>query len=428
MKRCARRAGGYSGASVAGPKCVRAFPRRSGTSAFALVFIEGQFPLAHGLQVRAVNKKSFIPTLQRGNIYRPMRPVGDIRPPHCADFYMMKTYNNLWHELVSFENLYASYRKAAKCKYYRQEVLKFSENLEENLIEIQNELIWSMYKPSSPRLFYVYEPKLRLISAPVFRDRIVHHALCSVIEPLIDKKLIYDTYACRVGKGTVAAVQRVQHFTRLAKRNYGSYYVFKGDIHSFFPSINHDILKAQIRRTISDKRVLWLIDTIIDSAGEVGLPIGALTSQLFANLLLGSLDHYIKEELRIRYYVRYMDDLVLVLRSKSEAREAEAAINNYIVQKLGLAMNGKSQVISGRQGIPFCGFRIWPTHICPTKPTLRRGKRRLRKLAYLYNRGELELATFRASLMSFLGHYKYCNSNRSVESVLKTIVLTGERK
>ena len=110
------------------------------------------------------------------------------------------------------------------------------------------------------------------------------------------------------------------------------------------------------------------------------------------------------------------------------AKETEAAINEYVVQRLGLTMNSKSQVMSGHQSIPFCGFQIRPTHICPNKPTLRRGKRRLRKLAYLCNRDVIDLATFRASLMSFLGHYKYCDSNRSVESVLETIKLTGERK
>jgi retron-type reverse transcriptase len=340
----------------------------------------------------------------------------------------MKTYNNLWSQFISFENLYLGYRRAAKCKYYRQEVLKFSKDLEENLIELQNELIWSMYQPSEPRLFYVYEPKKRLISAPAFKDRIVHHALCAVIEPLIDKKFIYDTYACRKEKGTLAAVQRVQHFTRLAKRNYGSYYVFKGDIHSFFPSINHDILKSQIRRTICDKKIIWLMDTIIDSTGEIGLPIGALTSQLFANLMLNPLDHLIKEEMGIKYYVRYMDDITLILKSKKEAQKVNREITNYVEQKLGLTMNTKSQIIRASQGIPFCGFRIWPTHILPNKPTLRRGKRRLKKLAYLHNKGFISLDAFRASLMSFLGHYKYCNSRRSIESALDRIVLTGERK
>jgi len=425
MKRFTLRAGNYNNTSNAGPKYSNANNRRSNGNAFGLVFIESQFPIAHGLQVRAINKKSLTPVSPEANNTRCVRPVGFARPPYCTTFFM-KTYNNIWDEIISFENIYSAYRRAAKCKYYRPEVLEFSANLEENLYQIQNELIWSKYIPSPPRQFYIYEPKKRLITAPAFRDRVVHHAICAVIEPIIDRRFIYDSYACRTGKGTIAAVKRLQTFARRAKSEYGEYYVFRGDIKSFFPSIQHSILKRIIRRVISDVRLLKILDVFIDSAGCVGLPIGALLSQLLANLVLDALDHFVKEDNHYKYYLRYMDDFVIFTRSASEARKAGEKVTTFVANVLGLAMNPKSGVIKGTCGIKFCGFRVWPTYILPAKPAFKRAIRRLKKMARQYNEGKIPLERARSSLMAFIGHYKHCNANRSIESALGRIIFTGE--
>jgi Retron-type reverse transcriptase len=155
---------------------------------------------------------------------------------------MPRTTNNLWDGVIDFENLYHAYRAAGHGKRYRYESLRFAENLEENLITLQNELIWGMYTPSPPRQFIVCEPKERLITAPAFRDRVVHHAVVNVIEPVYEKRFISETYACRKGLGTHAAMEHMLKCSRVAKREWGSYYVLKCDIRKFFPSVNHDVL------------------------------------------------------------------------------------------------------------------------------------------------------------------------------------------
>ncbi|MDR1620831.1 MAG: hypothetical protein LBS00_00485, partial [Synergistaceae bacterium] len=161
------------------------------------------------------------------------------------------------------------------------EVLRFSENLEENLIVLQNELIWRTWTPRPYRRFIVSEPKTREIAAPDYRDRVIHHALVRIIEPLFDRKMIDTSFACRVGKGTHAGVQKASEFIRESRAKFGSFYILKGDVPKYFYSVDHAVLKRIIRRTIRCRPTLWLLDKIIDNGteGDVGLPIGALTSQ-----------------------------------------------------------------------------------------------------------------------------------------------------
>jgi retron-type reverse transcriptase len=234
---------------------------------------------------------------------------------------MPKSFSRLWERIIDFENLYHAFREASTGKRYRWESLTFKNNLEENLITLQNELIWDMYKPESYRQFIVKEPKQRLISAPTFRDRVVHHALCQIIEPIFENKMIYETFACRRGKGTHAAVYYTQKCARTAQRKWGEYYVLKCDIKSFFPSVNHDILMNIIRRYISDKKTMNLLGVIIRSYESpyqdgTGIPIGALTSQLSANIVLTPFDHWIKEENHVKFYARYMDDFIILYNDK----------------------------------------------------------------------------------------------------------------
>lgn len=182
--------------------------------------------------------------------------------------------------------------------------------------------MWKRYQPGPYRDFYVYEPKKRLVSAPPFWDRVVHHALCNVIEPLFEKKMIYDSYACRTLKGSHRAANRTQEFLKAATSRWDKVYCLKCDIKQYFPSIPHKILKCVYRRTVYCPDTLWLMDTIIDSIPSSGitiprrLPIGALTSQLNANVYMDKIDHLIKEELQEPYYIRYMDDFIILSDSK----------------------------------------------------------------------------------------------------------------
>jgi retron-type reverse transcriptase len=343
---------------------------------------------------------------------------------------MARTFNNLWNGVIDFENLYRAYRAAKKGKRYRYESLEFKRELEENLIILQNELIWKTYKPLPLRQFYVYEPKQRLISAPAFRDRVVHHSLCSVIEPIFESKFINETFACRVGRGTHVAMRHISKCARIANRLWGNYYVLKCDIHKYFPSIDHNVLKRILRRAIRDRHVLNLINTIIDSfemEGK-GIPIGALTSQLFANAYLDPLDHFIKEKCRIKYYARYMDDFVIIHHDKSYLRDLMGEINNFVKDRLNLALNPKSGIFPGKHGIDFCGYRIWPSHIKARKSTLKRAKRRLRKMAVMYRANPGILQHAHDSIQSFLGYIKHCSGWRSAKSILESIVFQHGEK
>jgi retron-type reverse transcriptase len=233
----------------------------------------------------------------------------------------MKRYGNLYSEIVSFSNLLHAARRAQKGKRFRDCVLRFNYNLEAELFALQNQLQTQTYHPGNYTTFEIQEPKYRLISAAPYRDRVVHHALCSVIMPILERTLIHDTYANRRGYGSHRALHRFTEFTR------SSQYILQCDIKKFFPSIDHEILKALLRRKIKCHQTLWLIDTIIDNSNpqepvcdyfpgddlltplerRKGLPIGNLTSQCFANFYLSGFDHFVKERLKATKYLRYVD-------------------------------------------------------------------------------------------------------------------------
>ncbi|MCK4822658.1 RNA-dependent DNA polymerase, partial [bacterium] len=186
---------------------------------------------------------------------------------------MAKTYKNLYCSVCEFDNIHVAYIKARRLKRYTQEVLRFTEHLEENLIEIQNCLTQKMYNVSKYRYFVVCEPKKRLIAALPFKDRVVQHALCNIIEPIFERSFIYDSYACRVGKGVLAGVNRTTKFLRVAQQKWGKVYCLKMDIAKYFPSVDHVCLKRIIRKYIACADTLRLIDIILDSEGtDCGIP------------------------------------------------------------------------------------------------------------------------------------------------------------
>jgi retron-type reverse transcriptase len=346
---------------------------------------------------------------------------------------LANTANGLWDELVDFENIYRGYLAAAKGKRYRNEVLAYKADLEDNLFSIIKDIKENTYKPLPLRQFWITDPKRRLISAPAFRDRIVHHSIVRIIEPIFEKRFIKESFACRVGFGTHAAMKHVHHCTQMARREWGEYYVLKCDITKFFPSVDHEILKKTIRRSIRDSRVLRLIDTIIDWYNSdnkygIGIPIGALTSQLFANVYLDPLDHFLKEKCRVKYYARYMDDFVIISRDKLFLHELLKKTGVFLTG-LKIRLNPKTEIFPGKHGIDFCGYRVWPTHIKPRKRTVKRAKKRMKKMAMLYRTNPKILEHAKMSLQSFLGYIMHCSGWKTTKSVLRQIVyLPGKRK
>ncbi|MBE7385779.1 MAG: RNA-directed DNA polymerase [Leptolyngbya sp. SIO1E4] len=286
----------------------------------------------------------------------------------------MKRYGNFWPDIIDFENLLQAARQAQRGKRYRPNVLAFNYNLDKELLQLQRELQEKTYRPGKYRTFKIEDPKPRLISAAPYRDRVVHHALCNIIVSPLERTFITDTYANRVGYGTHRALRRFVHFARTSR------YVLQCDVRKYFPSLDHVILKTMIRRKIKCPDTLWLIDTIIDGSnpqGETieyfpgddllapvqrrrGLPIGNLTSQFFANLYLNGFDHFVKEQLKSRKYLRYVDDFACFADDRSFLVDARSHIEAYL-KTLRLRLHPvKSQLFETRFGANFVGFRVLP--------------------------------------------------------------------
>ena len=334
----------------------------------------------------------------------------------------MKTHKHLYPQITSFDNLYLAFKAARKGKRARPDIAEFEFNLEENLLDLQKELQEDIYTPGKYRSFHINDPKPRLISAAPFRDRVVHHALCRVIEPLFDRRFIEDTYACRKGKGTHAAIDRAQYFS-------GQYpYVLKCDIEHFFPRMDHQVLYQQFTRVIADEQTLRLCKLILDGGAGIhrdvepayfagddlfsslrprGLPIGNLTSQFWANVYLNPLDHFIKRDLKCPAYVRYVDDALLFAKDKNDLHAWRlAAIQFLAAQRLTLHEN-EAQVFPTHTGIPFLGWRVYPDHLRLKRRNGVAFQRRYAALRRKYQRGRIPREKMDASVRGWIAHVQH---------------------
>ena len=339
-------------------------------------------------------------------------------------------------EIALWDNLLLAFRKASKGKRGRPEVAAFEYRLEDHLVELGSELRERRYRPGSYASFYIHDPKRRLISAAPFRDRVVHHALCNLIEPTFERGFVADSYANRIGKGTHRALNQAQHYAR----RFG--YVLQADVRQFFPSVDHAILHALLARKLSEAGVLWLIDQILASGVGVlaeeyrmvyfpgddlfavnrprGLPIGNLTSQFWGNVYLDPLDHFVKRELRCPGYVRYVDDLLLF----GEDKPTLWSWRNALVERLAalrLTLHPGAQPRPVAEGIPFLGFTVYPG-----RRRLKRRKgvqfqRKLRGLVRAWESGELDTETLKASLSGWINHARYGNTVGLRKAVLRVV-------
>lgn len=277
----------------------------------------------------------------------------------------MQTYNNLYENLYSFSNLVLAYGKAKKGKTKKDYVIEFGKNLDKNLLELNDELRNQTYNPKPLKTFILRDPKTRKISKADFRDRVVHHALVRVVEPIFDKTFIYDNCANRKRKGTLFAIKRFDKFQRKVTKNLSSKgYCLKADVRHYFQEIGHETLMKMVKRKISDEKIIWLIGRVIERERETarefnkGLPLGNLTSQFFANVYLNELDQFVKHELRAKYYIRYVDDFVILHKSKEQLEIWKNEISRFLKEKLKLELHpDKSKIILLSKGIDFVGFR-----------------------------------------------------------------------
>lgn len=348
----------------------------------------------------------------------------------------MKTYKNLWNKFITFDNLYDAAKKAQKSKRFRDDVLKFNFNLESNIFKIQNELESEIYKPGKYKQFTIFEPKKRLISSAPYRDRVVHHAVNTIIEPIWENRFYYHSYACREGKGSHKALDICQKYLRKNK------YVLKCDIEKYFPSIDHKILKQLLRKKIADQKLISLLDTIIDSSPEEnniytyyagdnlftpanrrkGIPIGNLTSQFFANLYLNELDQWIKNKKQEKYYLRYMDDFIIFHDSKEHLNILKLEIKKFL-NDLRLSMHKKKQQIYPvKNGVPFLGFHIFNTHRRLKKENIRLFIKRMKFKQDEFIKTQITLSDIEQSLKAWIGHAKHGNTYNLREDVFKQLV------
>lgn len=334
----------------------------------------------------------------------------------------MKRIKNLYENVYQFDTLHRAYLRARRVKRHVPEVLHFERDLEGELIQLQNELIWRTYRTGPYHTFYVHEPKRRLVAALAFRDRVVQHALVEQLEPIYEARFIDHSYACRNGKGAHAGADQLQHWMRVMQRNHGRMYALKADIRQYFASIDHDALKRILARKIGCPPTLELCFEIIDSWCP-GLPIGNLTSQLWANVYLHELDLFAKHELRARHYLRYMDDFCILHPDKAVLNRMLAKTSDFLEAELCLDLNQKTQIFPiGPRAVDFLGYRIWPTHRKLRKRSIVRVRRRMKKLKQLYASGLVDLSKVKRHISSWLGHAQHADSYRTRRGILGAAV------
>jgi retron-type reverse transcriptase len=344
----------------------------------------------------------------------------------------MKTYNNLFDKITAWDNLLLAARNASRGRQYDASVAQFNFRLESNLLRLQRELMHKTYRPGPYTTFMVYDPKERMISAAPFRDRVVHHALCNVMEPIFEKTFVHDSFANRLGKGTHRAIERYQYYARRYR------YVLKSDIRKFFPSLDHEILKRAFRWKICCTDTLWLANLIVDNSNEQenvaeiahfegeqilsrrGLPIGNLTSQFWANVYLNCFDHFVKEDLGAMGYVRYVDDFVVFGNCKHELACFKVLIAEYLAKLRLVPHPDKTHIHRTGKGVPFLGFRVWPRYRIVKKERVRRFERHLTSISQKFDATNLE-----QRLNSWLGHVRFGQSRRLEHRVFWKIQRIG---
>lgn len=371
----------------------------------------------------------------RGRLWKPQ-----VAKAKAATHSFNMKIKNVFDEIFSMENLSHALADASAGRRYNRDVLLFNFDDWTNLKRLQEEIYSGTYEIEAYYIFCVYEPKKRMIMSIAFRHRVVQWAIYRIINPIFVKGYIKDSYGCIDGRGSVRAMKRLQYWMADVSRGAGDWYYLKLDISKYFYRISHRVLKKILRKKIRDDRLIDLLDRIIDcphtpfglppgkSPGEVapkdmlydvGMPIGNLLSQVFANLYLDALDQYAKRTLRIKYYIRYMDDIIILCDSKDQIRRWKDLIEEFLLSELELQLNRKTCIRPIGQGVEFVGYRIWKDQTVLRKRTSLKIKRSLKGIMKKYEEGEIDLHGAFQSLASYLGMMEHCDSDGLETKILK---------
>lgn len=335
----------------------------------------------------------------------------------------MKRQGHLFDRLVAFNHLHRAALLAAHGKHSSTEVARFQFDMEIRILELRAEILNGIYQPGKFRLFEISDPKKRTIAAAPFRDRVLHHAVCLLLEPIFEHSFIHDSYACRRGKGPQRAIQRTQQFARRSE------YFLKLDIRKFFASVDHGILKSLLQRKLKDRKFLSLLALLIDctppgNSLDKGLPIGNLTSQHFANFYLDALDHYILEHIRPNGYVRYMDDMMLFGDEKPSLWATRDRIAAFLERELALELKqSATRIAPVASGVSFLGFRIYRGVLRLAAENLRRFRRNIKRRQTALNSSRISERSYLDSMRSLIEYASHVNTRNLRNSLISNFVI-----
>jgi len=336
----------------------------------------------------------------------------------------MNVWHNIYTRIITFENIFLAWNEFAKGKRKKIDVMIFDRFLEENLFDLYESLKNKTYKHGGYQEFYVRDPKIRDIHKACVKDRVVHHLVSKILEEIFEPTFFAHSYSCRKNKGTHKAIKAFVKLARQASHNNSSnLFILKCDIRKFFASIDHKVLINLLSKKVADPEFIWLLNVIIESFNSKdqigkGMPIGNLTSQLFANIYMDPLDKFIKKNLNVKYYIRYADDFVLMSHNKEILIELLEKIRIFLENDLKLFLYpGKIEIRNYYLGIDFLGYVIFPKFIIPRTSTKRRIFRKLRKKAKLIKEGKNDFDTLNQSVQSYLGYLSHCNSYKLAQEV-----------
>jgi RNA-directed DNA polymerase len=325
----------------------------------------------------------------------------------------MKVYINLFNKLITPENLFNAWEDFRRDKKNKEDVLLFEKNLENEIFKLHRELSSETYRHSGYVDFYISDPKHRHIHKAIVRDRVLHHAIMNILYPYYDKVFIHNSFSCRIGKGNHKGVEALRSMVQKESNNdTRQVFVLKCDIEKFFDSIDHDILIKILKTRIKDGKLMNLLVEVIESFvsdrstlfERRGVPIGNLTSQLFANIYMDTMDQYMKHELKVKHYARYTDDFVIVSKDKKYLTSLIPNIKKFLNTELKLGLHpGKVTIRKYTQGVDFLGYVVLPHYTKVRKRTVKRISRRIKEKIILYKSGKLKKEKLDATFMSYLG-------------------------
>lgn len=355
-------------------------------------------------------------------------PFGDSTP--------MKTYKKLYDQLCSYQNLELAYEKAKHHKTSTKAAIEFEKNWQPNLYALTKELKDKTYTPKPLQKFILRDPKTRTICVSDFRDRIVHHALINILQPIFEPRFIYDSYASRKGKGTLPAIKRLDKFIKKVTKNGKKIpnarnnndvqgYALKADIKHYFDNVDHQTILNIITRRIKDENILWLTKVILEHYNSgtpgKGMPLGNWTSQFLANIYLNELDQYVKHKLKAKQYIRYVDDFIILHQNKTVLTKYEQKIKTFL-QKLKLQLHpDKCKIIPLKQGIAFLGFRTFYHHKLILQRNLRKIHNRLKEMLEQYKTKSITAQDINETLHGWNAYAMQANTHKLRTKLTQTI-------